>query len=218
MYTRRVPRESLARSSLVSDWRRSFPKGPLYLLTTSLALELLSSAWLARHLNATLESAANERQGERIIPWEDVYTGLALARVVRAQGGASSTFTPDLAIVDAQPVVSDSYGVMVKPSTIVWHMHHTYQPSRIAFVHDWLEVHKRACAAEMLAGAVHCRPNATECGRHHGVCVTQSCARATWLFCVHRPRSSSNCSRAPAVDLKRVERDPAGTTSTVAVG
>ena len=174
-----------------------FAKGPLYFLSAPLVAELLASDWLARHLQATLQSAANESFRERNLPWEDVYSGYAAARVAKAGD--------DLAIVDATPIVSDAYGVRVRPATQVWHMHHTYRPSRIAFVHHWLEARQHACPVDRHHRAVRCRVAASRCGKLRGECVSHSCTMARWQYCVHEP--APNCSiSTKEVELKHDER------------
>ena len=111
-----------------------------------------------------------------VIPYEDVYTGLALAKVAR---GAALT-----AVQMGKQVFSDLWGFYIAPSTLLWHQRFK-DPSRIVLVHRWAKQH-------------HCPlpPPVFDCYSE----PYSSCSGAAWRRCSVRHNFSA-CS-ARRVDLK----------------
>ena len=103
--------------------------------TTRRLLAEYASAHPDRVAFATLDAADVATNLSTTLPWEDVYTGLALSE---AAHGA------DLAYVHVGcEVYSDEWGFFAAPSTLIWHMRSKIA-SRIRELQAWSEA--RHCA------------------------------------------------------------------------
>ena len=183
-----------------------FARGPLYMVSRSLVAELLASAWLRELWNATLASAA-DLSHERTLPYEDVFTGLALSAAIKEH--------PGLALVEtgygngwASPVYSDGWGLALKSSTLIMHMR-TKVASRIAFSHRWLETEGRECRPP---GAHNDAERAAwvRCGWPTRRAGTVSCTGALWRRCSTNRSAYLHCDTT-LVDLTKTARAYAAT-------
>lgn len=212
-----------------------FARGPLYMLSTALVAELLGSERMHAEWDATLQSAADERRRERVLPYEDVFTGWALSKIIAPQRG--------LALVEngfgngaESPVYSDGWGLALRSSTLIYHMR-TKQPSRLAFAHRWLETEKRECRPGLsprgpLQEPLHKGPlqrgqsqgpqgqrssstlddavtqHWVRCGWHTRRAGTVSCTGALWRRCTTNRSAyrDAGCNES-LIELKREARD-----------
>lgn len=169
----------------------SFPKGPLFFVSTRLVLQLIRSEWHRESANATLRSAAATNWTNRggLLPFEDVFTGYALARV------AVGSWRQPLAAVHIGPeLYADGWGFRMRASTLIWHMR-TPRPARIGTAHRWASHH-------------HCSPVTTRAPAmncDHPGQLYRSCSGAEWRWCRVdlRVYNASGCDTARVVDLKR---------------
>lgn len=132
-----------------------------------------------------------------MIPYEDVYTGYALARV--ATGGGLALVESGLGNGRASPTYSDGYGMQLAPSTLYWHMR-TNVPYRIAYAHAWLHGEGRHCHLPPAASSVKCRRAERS--------KTHSCADGTWMRCALAGLHAyqvANCS-TQLVELKHAAK------------
>ena len=167
---------------------------------------MLASAWLRELWNATLASAA-DLSHERTLPYEDVFTGLALSAAIKEH--------PGLALVEtgygngwASPVYSDGWGLALKSSTLIMHMR-TKVASRIAFSHRWLETEGRECRPP---GAHNDAERAAwvRCGWPTRRAGTVSCTGALWRRCSTNRSAYLHCDTT-LVDLTKTARAYAAT-------
>jgi len=138
-----------------------FAKGPMFYLSSSLAAGLVQSSAVQRNWDATM-ATTNQGSIKGIRPWEDVWTGLALA--LSAAGD-------HLAAVHISLSAFSEGGVPVVPSTVLWHA----GPFKAN-----------------LPGRIRERENVTHCTRPevpdmelHCANNYVSCTGATWLRCVY---------------------------------
>jgi hypothetical protein len=171
-----------------------FAKGPLFFVSARLIAELLGTAWLAADVDAALAGAAPAASA---IPYEDIYVGMALARVARGEGLA--LVESGLGLGRPSPTYSDGYGMQLAPSTLYWHMR-TNVPHRLAFAHHWASVQGHHCHLPSGTGA----PPAVICKRASRS-RTHSCAGGLWTRCylagMYAYRAA-NCS-TQLTELKR---------------
>lgn len=161
-----------------------FAKGPLYFVSSPLIAQLTASEWLTRDLAQTLEPRESDRRATAEMPFEDVYTGMALARIATGGGLAYVHIGTSQSVLYA-----DGWGMRLRPSTVVWHMR-TDRPVRIRFAQHWAE--RRHCDP---------RPAQIDCRRRAAI---SSCSNASWLRCVNSEAAynRSGCSTR-AVELKK---------------
>ena len=101
---------------------------------------MATSGAIAREAAATLATADVDRGRWASKPWEDVFTGLALART--AQGGGVATVggvivIGKLATVNiGWDVFHENWGFKLAPSTILMHLK-TKDDKRIEEAHRW---------------------------------------------------------------------------------
>ena len=104
-----------------------FAKGPAYFIPTTAARQIVQSTELRIDFDATVVSA-NITRPEKTIPWEDVYTGMALTQV--ASGASMASVHMHMALY------AESFQFASTQSVLLWHMK-IKRPGRIADVERW---------------------------------------------------------------------------------
>ena len=148
-----------------------FAKGPMYFVSTPLIRQLVADPEV-RSYALTVIASANSTHREKTLPWEDVYTGLALVRTAR---GGSPAF-----VHMGSRVISEGYGAYAKmgfgANTLLFHANteKARDKERYAKMHRW-------------ALANHCNPgtpaNLTLRCNHYRPMI--SCAGVTWRRCLY---------------------------------
>ena len=152
-----------------------FTRGPAYFVGAGIVRQLLDDVILQAHMRATLDAADVATNLSTTLPWEDVYTGLALSE---AAHGA------DLAYVHVGcEVYSDEWGFFAAPSTLIWHMRSKIA-SRIRELQAWSE--SRHCAP----------PGRLECGDDWSGCNGQRWRRCEWRYDAPPPPAAANGTAA----------------------
>ena len=154
-----------------------FTRGPAYFVGAGIVRQLLDDVILQAHMRATLDAADVATNLSTTLPWEDVYTGLALSE---AAHGA------DLAYVHVGcEVYCDEWGFFAAPSTLIWHMRSKIA-SRIRELQAWSEA--RHCAP----------PGRLECGDDWSGCNGQRWRRCEWRYDAPPPPPPPTAPPQPA--------------------
>ena len=148
-----------------------FAKGPMYFVSTPLVTQIVADSEM-RAYALTVIASANSTHRERTLPWEDVFTGLALSRSVRG-------VTPAFVHMGSR-IVSEAYGVYSKfgfgANTLLFHTNTAKArgKERYAEMHRWaLQHHCRAVASGNLT---------LRCNLHSKL---NSCAGTAWKRCLY---------------------------------
>ena len=99
----------------------------MYFVSQRLVAQLNVDGALQRHASDTVRSA-NDSRKERFLPWEDVFTGMALAQ--SASGGALASVHMHMALY------AEGWQFASTPSVLLWHMK-AKNPDRIVEVERW---------------------------------------------------------------------------------
>jgi len=146
----------------------NFAKGPMYFVSHRLVAQLNVDGALQRQVSATVRSA-NDSRNEKFLPWEDVFTGMALAQ--SATGGALASVHMPMALY------AEGWQFATTPSVLLWHMKSKI-PDRIVEVERWSSQQQP------------CVPSAVTltCGN-----TFTSCNGQKWLRCLS-PHNNTACS------------------------
>ena len=106
--------------------------------------------------------SANDSRKEKFLPWEDVFTGMALAQSATELGGALASVHTHMALY------AEGWQFATTPSVLLWHMKSKI-PDRIVEVERWSSQQQP------------CVPNAValNCGNTFTACNGQK-----WLRCM----------------------------------
>ena len=131
----------------------------MYFVSRRLVAQLNADAAVQRHASDTVRSA-NDSRKERFLPWEDVFTGMALAQ--SASGGALASVHMHMALY------SEGWQFATTPSVLLWHM-------KIKIPHQIVEVERWSSQQQP------CVPSAVAltCGN-----TFTSCNGNKWLRCM----------------------------------
>ena len=142
--------------------------GPMYFVSHRLVAQLNVDGALQRQVSATVRSA-NDSRNEKFLPWEDVFTGMALAQ--SATGGALASVHMPMALY------AEGWQFATTPSVLLWHMKSKI-PDRIVEVERWSSQQQP------------CVPSAVTltCGN-----TFTSCNGQKWLRCLS-PHNNTACS------------------------
>ena len=137
------------------------PAGPMYFVSRRLLAQLNVDGALQQHAIATVRSA-NDSRKEKFLPWEDVFTGMALAQSATELGGALASVHTHMALY------AEGWQFATTPSVLLWHMKSKI-PDRIVEVERWSSQQQP------------CVPNAValNCGNTFTACNGQK-----WLRCM----------------------------------
>eukprot|EP00322_Chrysochromulina_rotalis_P019280 CAMPEP_0115874932 /NCGR_PEP_ID=MMETSP0287-20121206/24815_1 /TAXON_ID=412157 /ORGANISM="Chrysochromulina rotalis, Strain UIO044" /LENGTH=402 /DNA_ID=CAMNT_0003330137 /DNA_START=158 /DNA_END=1366 /DNA_ORIENTATION=+ len=115
-----------------------FPKGPFYLVSSSLVRQILREPWVVAEAHASIRSGHDqENVSELTWPWEDVFLGLALSRATRGSEGAADIAAVHVGASNrAGSVFVEEWGVKAARSTLVWHMR-TKVPERQRLLEEY---------------------------------------------------------------------------------
>ena len=111
-----------------------FAKGPMYFVSTPLVTQMVANSNI-RAYATTVIASANSTHRERMLPWEDVFTGLALSQSVR---GVAPAF-----VHMGSRIISEAYGVYSKfgfgANTLLFHSNtaKARTKERYAEMHKW---------------------------------------------------------------------------------
>jgi hypothetical protein len=147
---------------------RSFAKGPLWFLSSALALAVGEDTSIRTYFHHTLNSL-NDSTKEAIIPWEDVWLGAVLAQRIRDR---------ELVTVHiGSNVFAQTWGLLSAPSVLLWHAR-AKAVKRIGLLEQW-------------ARRRHC-----QLPRQRLVChqAWTSCGGATWRRCEWEHNCLGSCS------------------------
>lgn len=163
-----------------------FAKGPLYFMSSELSRQMTADGALATNVAQTIASALNTTYREPAWPWEDIYTGLALAQVVRGGGGGGGGGKGGsvkgggrkggqhiVAVHIGNDAFMESFSMgrgaelALKPPMLVWH-ERAKQSHQMRDAHLWASQH--GCTVRRLA--LSCRPSGWT-----------SCSGAKWRLC-----------------------------------
>ena len=131
----------------------------MYFVSSTLVSQLVADAELQQHADETL-SSANSSHNERFLPWEDVYTGMALTQA--ASGPALASVHMHMALY------AEGWQFSSTPSVLLWHMK-IKKPARIIEVERWSEQQE---------------PCVTSAVRLTCANVYTSCNKQRWLRCM----------------------------------
>ena len=131
----------------------------MYFVSRRLVAQLNIDGALQRHAGDTVRSA-NTSHNERFLPWEDVFTGMALTQ--SALGGPLASVHVHMALY------AEGWKFASTPSVILWHMK-AKVPDRIVEVERWSE-QQQLCVPSKVA---------LTCGNTY-----TSCNGDTWLRCM----------------------------------
>ena len=150
-----------------------FTRGPAYIVGAGIVRQLLDDVILQAHMRATLDAADVATNLSTTLPWEDVYTGLALSE---AAHGA------DLATSTSAARCTATSGFFAAPSTLIWHMR-----SKIASRIRELRRGRRW----------HCAPpGRLECGDDWSGCNGQRWRRCEWRYDAPPPAAANGTAAA----------------------
>lgn len=155
----------------------NFAKGPMYFVSHSLVAQLNADPGLKRHTDDTVRSADGARK-ERFLPWEDVFTGVALTQ--SASGKALASVHMHMALY------AEGWQFASTPSVLLWHMK-AKRASRIGDVERWSSQQSPCVAHEVTLS----------CGNAYTSCNGQS-----WLRCMslhNRTACATNRVHIPGV-------------------
>ena len=140
----------------------------MYFVSHRLVAQLNVDGALQRQVSATVRSA-NDSRNEKFLPWEDVFTGMALAQ--SATGGALASVHMPMALY------AEGWQFATTPSVLLWHMKSKI-PDRIVEVERWSSQQQP------------CVPSAVTltCGN-----TFTSCNGQKWLRCLS-PHNNTACS------------------------
>jgi hypothetical protein len=150
-----------------------FAKGPMYFVSAPLVMQLVNDPELRAYTTIVIASA-NYTAGSRhrVLPWEDVYTGLALTRSV---AGVSAAY-----VHMGSRVAGESYGIYSKVgfghNTILFHANTKSSRSmeRYTAMHRWALKHH--CDSGMPVRSATLRCDSPE---------LKSCTGARWKRCLY---------------------------------
>ena len=150
-----------------------FAKGPMYFVSAPLVMQLVNDPELRAYTTIVIASA-NYTAGSRhrVLPWEDVYTGLALTRSV---AGVSAAY-----VHMGSRVAGESYGIYSKVgfghNTILFHANTKSSRSmeRYMAMHRWALKHH--CDSGMPARSATLRCDSPE---------LKSCTGTRWKRCLY---------------------------------
>ena len=171
-----------------------FAKGPLYFLDARLAAQLAADRRLAHHARTALRSA-NDSNREPTWPWEDIYTGLALANLATG-AGLAAVHIGSSAFLESFSNPNRGDGLVMRRSALLWHDRAKKAP-HIVKADAWAAA--RPCAAADGAGekrgavSLSCRD------------TYRSCSGARWLQCAAAWRNETACAAEPLYDLARYD-------------
>ena len=126
----------------------------MYFVSSTLVSQLAADAELQQHADETL-SSANSSHNERFLPWEDVYTGMALTQA--ASGPALASVHMHMALY------AEGWQFSSTPSVLLWHMK-IKKPARIIEVERWSE-QQEPCVTS--AVRLTCANVYTSCNNQH---------------------------------------------------
>lgn len=180
----REPRADLlrARPQARAPAPAGFPKGPMYFVSASIVAELNAHRRVAAEMAATVLSV-NDSRKEGVKPWEDVFTGLAVAQAA-TQGGLAMVH------MGCAPYV-EAWGHFMAPSALLWHMK-SKVPERISECERWSSAHH--CDLPLLR--LQCRQR-----------EWTSCSGAPWRHC-YAVYNTTGCSSKLRSLLKSRPRLP----------
>jgi len=140
----------------------------MYFVSHRLVAQLNVDGALQQQASATVRSA-NDSRNEKFLPWEDVFTGMALAQ--SASGGALASVHMPMALY------AEGWQFATTPSVLLWHMKSKI-PDRIVEVERWSSQQQP------------CVPSAVTltCGN-----TFTSCNGQKWLRCLS-PHNNTACS------------------------
>ena len=171
-----------------------FAKGPLYFLDASLAAQLAADRRLAHHARAALRSA-NDSRREPTWPWEDIYTGLALANLATG-AGLAAVHIGSSAFLESFSNPNRGDGLVMRRSALLWHDRAKKAP-HIVKAEAWAAA--RPCATADGTGA---RGGAVSLSCRD---TYRSCSGARWLQCAAAWRNETACAAEPLYDLARYD-------------
>ena len=160
------------------------PAGPMYFVSRALVAQLNADAALQRHASDTVRSA-NDSRAERFLPWEDVFTGMALAQ--SASGGALASVHLHMARY------AEGWQFASTPSVLLWHMK-IKSPHRIVDVERWSS-QQQPCAPSAVA---------LTCGN-----TFTSCNGGTWLRCMSMHNKTTCATKRVRLNSTEAKPRPA---------
>jgi len=156
----------------------------MYFVSRALVAQLNADAALQRHASDTVRSA-NDSRAERFLPWEDVFTGMALAQ--SASGGALASVHLHMARY------AEGWQFASTPSVLLWHMK-IKTPHRIVDVERWSSQQQP------------CMPSAVAltCGN-----TFTSCNGGTWLRCMSMHNKTTCATKRVRLNSTEAKPRPA---------
>ena len=152
-----------------------FAKGPIYFVSRRLVGELTASESVRTEAARAIASSA-----EHGVPWEDVFTGMALARVARLDNETTFAYVHAGAAVFGEATGRAYSRGGFKRTTIAWHDKNT---ARTARYHSW-------------AAQAHCYTHASDVKLNCQTKQWTSCGGARWYRCLYL-QNYSMCPASP---------------------
>jgi len=131
----------------------------MYFVSNQLVAQLNADAGLQAHFAQTVRSA-NDSRKERFLPWEDVFTGMALTQAASGQALAS--------VHMHMALYAEGWQFASTPSVLLWHMK-AKRPDRIGEIERW-SAQQPSCVAQQVS---------LTCANLYTSCNGQS-----WLRCM----------------------------------
>lgn len=175
-------RPAVCRNSAELTGTFSFAKGPLFLISASMVSDLIRDRAVQDEARAALAAAAtrNLSRTYRVMPFEDAFSGYALA--TSARGSARARL---VTVHTGWTVTAEGWGFQLAPSTLVWHMKLKSQPQRIVQADDWAAGHH----CDLLPASLQCHPY-------------DACNGARWTRCEAVYRTSPS-TRTPGKTIEQ---------------
>ena len=189
-----------------------FAKGPMYFISSSLVSQIVADPEVKTYAMTVIASANHSRR-EKALPWEDVYTGVALTRAVAAESAAY--------VHMGSRVISEAYGIYAKQgfsdNTILFHANTAgaRRMDRYSAMHGW--AHSHHCDSGLPHHTtLRCEiPDMVSCKGtvwkrclyvHNYSACPQSGPR--WYPPGHPKAAASNGSESPSHGIHHVQRLP----------
>lgn len=162
-----------------------FAKGPLFFLSAALVRQAILSREVRRLARAAIDAADRGSSSDGMMPYEDVFAGLALALAASAPQEIYAVHTGDTAggggvFTEPQSQANPGDYLALAPATLFYHEKYKHH-ERIAAAHSWLRQH-------------HCDARRVELACADRAYV--GCSGAKWRRCVAtaRPHVEAGCA------------------------